>query len=189
MGITKEELISLHSALTTKALDLMRVKNHDYTQGSSDPLKNFRKRGLPILMGRIEDKIERIDTFNGAGRLMVSQETAIDSAVDVINYMVLLVAMWADEGRVKIDLADTSRTRLLASLIEAEVLRIQDTKNPRTFDNPHKSVAVLTEELGEVAGAILQGDYAGAIKELAQIVAFATMWMRRIADTYARGRE
>ena len=43
-------------------------------------------------MVRLTDKMSRLSSFIESGKLHVSNETVMDTCVDVINYMVLLSA-------------------------------------------------------------------------------------------------
>ena len=102
----RQRLFEQHKILTQKAFDIMVVKNNDYACGD-DPFANFRKGELFNLCSteagillRITDKISRLATFVNDGKLAVKNESYEDSVLDVINYMVLLVAYTKDKNKV-----------------------------------------------------------------------------------------
>ena len=78
----------------------MRNKNNDYAGSSGQtPFANFEiaehmkicktETGFQI---RIGDKFMRLVTFSQDGTLRVDNESAEDSCLDIINYMILLSA-------------------------------------------------------------------------------------------------
>lgn len=96
--MTKEELLTLHETLTSKARKIMKSKNADYSTGI-DPFSNFRgslfigiEPELGIIM-RSMDKFKRIEAFVKTGKLEVKDEGVEDAILDVINYMILLRGM------------------------------------------------------------------------------------------------
>ncbi len=97
--MTFEELEKLFEATTKQCLEIMRAKNHDYTDGSVDPFANFRASaalGVPPEIGilmRCMDKFQRITTWINKGELQVKGEGVEDAISDVINYMILLKGM------------------------------------------------------------------------------------------------
>ena len=72
----------------------MKRKNADYG-GDVDALRNFRMHGLLGITVRLHDKLCRLETA-GRQELQVSEETAEDTAIDVINYAVLWLAMYRE---------------------------------------------------------------------------------------------
>lgn len=103
--ITAPELLALHESTCAAARDIMRAKNHDYTDGSVDPFANFRTSeilGVPGEVGiliRSLDKFKRIQTFVNKGTLLVKGESVDDAIQDVINYMILLKGMIASRAQ------------------------------------------------------------------------------------------
>ena len=94
-----ENLFQLHRELCSRALDIMKKKNHDYAGGNGphqDCFANFRGSsylGINPIMGillRVQDKIMRIRTFAEKGKLKVADESVEDAILDVINYMILV---------------------------------------------------------------------------------------------------
>lgn len=97
-----EQLMRLSEEMHKRSQDLMDQKNHDYRGGTGDPLANFRGAtflgidpGVGILL-RMMDKIMRLKTFAEKGELFVQGESAMDAALDIINYAVLF-QFYADE--------------------------------------------------------------------------------------------
>lgn len=103
--ITFQELTALFMATITHCLEVMNAKNHDYTDGSTDPFANFRAANvlgiapeIGILM-RCMDKFQRITTWVNKGELHVKGEGVEDAIHDVINYMILLKGMIVERQR------------------------------------------------------------------------------------------
>lgn len=94
----RAELMEFHRKTCTKALQVMRAKNHDYG-ASDDPFANFRRtEALGIctaeqsFLVRWTDKLSRIATFISGKGLRVKDETVEDTIVDSINYPILFLA-------------------------------------------------------------------------------------------------
>jgi hypothetical protein len=96
--MNREELLQMHGCMCTKALELMKRKNHDYSGANGDdPFANFRRveamgicsteRGFLV---RMSDKLSRLSTFCESGKLLVADEGVEDTLIDLINYSVLL---------------------------------------------------------------------------------------------------
>jgi hypothetical protein len=101
-------LLQKAASLTSEALELMQLKNHDYTSGSGDPYANFRTAesfGVHPAVGiviRVGDKLQRIRTFAERGHLEVDGEGLRDACLDVINYAVLVYGLLTEgEGSSK----------------------------------------------------------------------------------------
>ena len=83
----------------------MLKKNSDYTGGktSNDVFANFRTSELldvdPItgIMIRVLDKVQRIRSFVNDGELKVENESVYDACEDIINYMILVKAMFIEK--------------------------------------------------------------------------------------------
>jgi hypothetical protein len=88
----RERLLSLHSDYCDAARAVMEAKNQDYG-ADSDPFRNFRSFGQLGILVRLSDKMSRLRTFVERGDLKVSDESISDTALDAINYVVLLLAM------------------------------------------------------------------------------------------------
>jgi hypothetical protein len=109
--ITREQLLQLHTLVTTQALSIMKDKNSDYG-GNNDALRNFRlveQLGIPMEIGiltRLADKIARISNIITKGSAAVKDETVYDTILDGINYLVILYAALTEDYQVT-TLADT----------------------------------------------------------------------------------
>lgn len=73
-----------------KGVALSYLKNHDY--GNGDVFGNFREFGTQGFLVRISDKWARIKTFAGCGKLLVKDESVLDTLIDLANYCALLGA-------------------------------------------------------------------------------------------------
>jgi len=100
--MTQEELIKFADNTFKNLLDVLKAKNSDYTNNSTemnDALKNFKliehynvatvEQGM---FARISDKVSRIASFISSGTLQVKNESAEDACKDLIGYTVLLLA-------------------------------------------------------------------------------------------------
>ena len=93
-----EQLLKFHLAFCYQAYQIMEVKNHDYAGSSGEtPFRNFTSpEALGIasteqgLLIRMVDKINRLVTFCRDGKLEVTNETAQDALLDLINYSIIL---------------------------------------------------------------------------------------------------
>lgn len=104
--MTTGDLLKLHRTTCDAARNMMRSKNHDYTDGSADPFANFRTSEILGVAGELGilirslDKFKRIQTFINKGTLKVKGESVNDAIEDLINYMILLKGMIADRDEV-----------------------------------------------------------------------------------------
>jgi len=100
--MTTEDLLQLHQETSARCLAIMRRKNSDYTggQGTDDPFANFNMSasfGIHPALGvvlRIGDKLQRIRSFANDGTLQVTGETIDDACEDIVNYAIILKAMF-----------------------------------------------------------------------------------------------
>jgi hypothetical protein len=95
--LTRAELLGLHKNLAAEAFELMQRKNADYASGD-DALQNFRTCSLlgiadadAGILVRITDKLQRLANLR-TREAAVLDESEIDTAKDVINYIVLYLA-------------------------------------------------------------------------------------------------
>lgn len=93
----RQELFELHKKLSSRGLEIMRAKNHDYSKGH--PLGNFMvAESLQVcsaedgIIVRISDKLSRLASILKKGT-KVKDESVEDTIVDAINYLVLLAAV------------------------------------------------------------------------------------------------
>ena len=96
--MTRKELMEMHIELCDVAFRLMSKKNADYANGDN-PFLNFRAsqnynvhpaKGILI---RMSDKMSRINSYIERGDFKVEEEGLRDTAIDIINYTVLLVGL------------------------------------------------------------------------------------------------
>ena len=95
-----EKLLKFHLAMCYQAYQIMEKKNHDYAgAGGASPFRNFTSpEALGIasteqgILIRMVDKVNRLVTFCRDGKLEVTNETATDAVIDIINYSVILAA-------------------------------------------------------------------------------------------------
>lgn len=97
---TRQDLVELHTQLCERGRELLKKKNQDYAgNNQQDCFGNLRDStifGVQPEIGvliRCNDKFKRIASLLETGVLRVSDESAQDSIVDVINYMVLLAGL------------------------------------------------------------------------------------------------
>ena len=99
MAKTRHDLYKLHKKLAHKALSLMSKKNADYA-AQNDPYKNFRTFGRFGILVRLSDKLSRLQTFEERGRFSVKDESVEDTALDILNYVVLYMG-YEDDHKTK----------------------------------------------------------------------------------------
>jgi hypothetical protein len=104
-SLTAEAIRKYHVELCQDAIELFTLKNADYATAPTDPLSNFE---LPTFLGvastqeaifiRFCDKVSRLANLLKRGPA-VADESFRDTAVDAINYIILLSALKeADNG-------------------------------------------------------------------------------------------
>tara|TARA_R110000787_G_scaffold186566_4_gene298279 strand:+ start:5154 stop:5519 length:366 start_codon:yes stop_codon:yes gene_type:complete len=99
-------LLQFHLAFCYRAYKLMEAKNHDYAgAGGEEPFRNFKApEALGIatteqaLLVRMVDKINRLVTFCRDGKLEVTNETAQDALLDLMNYTIILGGYMQDKA-------------------------------------------------------------------------------------------
>jgi hypothetical protein len=110
-------LINLHTQTCSKALELMKCKNHDYsgTENTTDGLKNFRaveEMGLAStevgIAVRLTDKYKRLMNFLVQDKLMVKSESVDDTIIDMINYLIILQAVLNERRSIVQDQKDSA---------------------------------------------------------------------------------
>lgn len=95
--MTREEVLVLHEQLTAKGREIMKGKSHDYSKEHWS--QNFRtceaiglcssEQGILV---RITDKVSRMASLL-TKEAKVKDESFEDTAVDLINYVILLLAL------------------------------------------------------------------------------------------------
>lgn len=118
--MNRQQLFDLHKSLTAEALSLMEAKNTDYADdaealGNLAMCEHLSHGNVPAELGiliRMTDKLSRLYNFYKNGKsFAVSSESFHDTALDLINYAVLLEAA-ASRSSVPASAGDTTRLRL-----------------------------------------------------------------------------
>lgn len=95
---TSDQLAELQSKMAAIARGIIVAKNKDYGDTeNNDPFANLRIDGPVGIVVRMQDKISRMRTFSKKGKFAVEDEGPIDTAIDVMNYAALWVAMLLEE--------------------------------------------------------------------------------------------
>jgi hypothetical protein len=95
--IQRQHLFALHQELSRDGLELMKRKNQDYGN-RTDPFKNFKKHGEMGILVRLDDKLNRLESFAEKGFLAVKSESIKDTVIDGMNYLVLFYAYLEMKG-------------------------------------------------------------------------------------------
>tara|TARA_B100000519_G_scaffold202731_1_gene222058 strand:- start:792 stop:1136 length:345 start_codon:yes stop_codon:yes gene_type:complete len=98
--MTRDQLFKTHHEICQQALEIMKLKNHDYSGADgNNPFANFtRSEAMGIcsteqgFLVRICDKLSRLSTFANNGELKVDNESYQDAILDIINYCILFYA-------------------------------------------------------------------------------------------------
>jgi hypothetical protein len=91
--------------LFMRGIRLIRIKNHDYA--GKDFYKNFREieefdvPGWKGIFFRNCDKWNRLKNFIKNGTYLVKDESFLDTALDMANYLLLMIAMKTDDEEKK----------------------------------------------------------------------------------------
>lgn len=100
--MTRDDLFKLHETLCAKSLEIMKKKNQDYSKSTWNG--NFMvcealqaataENGIIIRMG---DKLSRLVSVLEKGALV--EESIEDTVLDLVNYSILLWAVYSDKKR------------------------------------------------------------------------------------------
>ena len=95
--MTKEEFFKFQEEFYAKNMEITKMKNADYTGVNSSPFANFQmvehqgtcstEQGFLV---RMSDKMSRLSSFVSKGKLLVKDESVIDTLSDLANYCSLL---------------------------------------------------------------------------------------------------
>jgi len=83
--------------------DLLNKKRHDYTVDGGSIFANFQQSeefGVGTLVSiciRIGDKVQRLKSYCKNGKLLVAEETVMDTFIDLIGYCILALAFIKSE--------------------------------------------------------------------------------------------
>lgn len=120
----REKFLASHKAIRDKMGTTTEAKNADYSGESDDAFQNFKLvQALGIadvptaIMVRMSDKMARISSYLQLGSLKVSDESVMDSCIDLANYAVILAIWFENQKNVGVPTQP--------SLIELEKLWIQ----------------------------------------------------------------
>lgn len=80
--------VILHKEVIDKLHEVYVAKNKDY---GSSATKTFEEFGLISYAIRISDKLNRLKEFVRCGEMMVSDESIIDTLLDLANYSIMAV--------------------------------------------------------------------------------------------------
>ena len=156
--MNKERLFELHQELNAEGMEIMRVKNNDYSGGVDDPFANFKDStilGIEPELGiilRVLDKVKRIQTFIKKGELQVKGEPVKDAIIDIRNYFVLLAGMIEDRPE-RVEKAEKLQTSQVKYINQSEEKRYGRTKQ-NFLDDCQLGIFRLfnTDELEEMFG-------------------------------------
>ena len=95
---TTDQLVEFQSKVAAIGRGIMGPKNRDYGDTeNNDPFANLRIDGPGGIVVRMQDKLSRLRTFTKKGRLTVEEESVYDTAIDLMNYATIFLALIADE--------------------------------------------------------------------------------------------
>jgi len=143
-----QEFNKLHESLTTRAKNLIHMKNKDYG-ATTDVLSNFKRIsqrfGESCAMGllyRIEDKIGRIHSFSKTSKYAVQDEKVEDTIIDLINYSIFLAAVLKENKNTLsevVEKIETERSNVMSHADEALDMCKQDNL---TIDNKGRFITL-----------------------------------------------
>lgn len=97
--MNRQQFAKLHTDLCTRARALTERKGHDYAT-EADVLSNVRlceHLGLTAtatgILVRMADKLSRMAQLSVKNKQKVTDESIIDTALDLINYTVIFIAI------------------------------------------------------------------------------------------------
>lgn len=80
--------VERYKALQNTMLNIYERKNHDYGSSASQTYNEF---GPVAYLVRISDKFNRLKALSNGATQQVNDESIIDTAVDMANYLMLMV--------------------------------------------------------------------------------------------------
>lgn len=80
--------VECHAKICDEMNKLYERKNKDYGDSFS---KSFEEYGLTMPCIRLEDKLNRLKSFNKHGSLQVKDESIVDTLKDLANYAIMTV--------------------------------------------------------------------------------------------------
>lgn len=121
--MTKQQYMMFHEKFCQRMMDVTKRKNADYTGGGDDPFANFTKIGeiiqIPgitkeqiVLIGfltRMSDKMSRFGSYIANGSFQVTDESFIDTALDLANYSALMAGYSLSTQQGEIDATANTR--------------------------------------------------------------------------------
>ncbi len=97
VGNGSGEYFEFHKQTCEKMQAITKAKNSDYTGAGDDPFANFssvEQRQICTteqgFLTRMNDKFERLISFNNKGSLQVKDESVEDTLLDLANYCILM---------------------------------------------------------------------------------------------------
>ena len=98
--MTRNELYEFHKVITAEANDLLIKKNKDYSvKDAFGNLKQCERYGLTDaatgVLVRVSDKFSRLCNLNSTAA-SVADENERDTVIDMINYLVIYLALRFD---------------------------------------------------------------------------------------------
>lgn len=76
--------------------DLYEKKNKDYGDSFS---KSFQDWGLPMSCIRLTDKLNRLSSFAKKADMQITDESAIDTLMDLANYSIMTILELEEENK------------------------------------------------------------------------------------------
>ena len=80
--------IELHRAICSNLTDIYRKKNHDY--GDSFHI-SYLEEGMAMPRIRLGDKFNRFKNLTRTDEVLVSDESVIDTLLDLANYAIMTI--------------------------------------------------------------------------------------------------
>lgn len=134
---TPDDLLMFHRWCAARGQKLMGLKNHDYAGYSAqgmdiDTMKNFRGHEEFGIVVRMGDKLKRMENFCRTGKLLVQDESIIDTAIDIFNYAVLFLA-YSRERRTRLLRGEAEKLVLIQN--ENKLVRLEHDQLPEKVRN------------------------------------------------------
>lgn len=99
----RDRILKLHEELCKEARVIMRKKGIDYA-ADSEPFQNFmgfgREQAPWGILHRISDRVQRLSNFVRRGKYEYSADGFRVDCADLINFIVLLLALLIADGLV-----------------------------------------------------------------------------------------
>ncbi len=136
--MTRQEFLRLSKRLFQACYIILERKNNDYSK-PSDPLSNFRYRGVEQIMSRTYEKFSRLDQLLLGGKEAEVDESVLDTLMDMVNYLIILAIVIHEQDGLPPSIADVEVVQAKSEVEGADRPPLDERQKDLPFDADDKS--------------------------------------------------